>query len=153
MSTAKDFLRLVRLAEERAEPEMERLRTLVDRAGYGTGQKEAQRVSGTSQRSRVEDNICAKVDLETEYRQRGKCIKRSGDPHLIDYAGLRYEAMTIINKIPRYSYRQVLIHYYVDALTWPEVARTMKRSLRGAQSLNGHALEVFGRIWENSKNT
>src|SRR5574344_1473596 len=66
MTTAKDFLRLVRLAEERAEPEMERLRTLVDRAGYGTGQKEAQRVSGTSQRSRVECNVCAMIDLESE---------------------------------------------------------------------------------------
>lgn len=153
MKGAKEFLQLVRMAEERAEPEMERLTTLVERAGYGTGQKEAQRVSGTSQRSRVEDNICAKVDLETEYRQRGKCIKRSGDPHLLDYANLRYEAMTIINRIPRYSYRQVLIHYYIDALTWAEVSRIMKRSLRGTQSLNGYALEVFGRLWENLENS
>ena len=67
---AKEFLHLVRASEEQAEPEMERLRTLIDRAGYGTGQKEAQRVSGTSQRSRVECNVCAKVDLENEIKKK-----------------------------------------------------------------------------------
>lgn len=150
--TAKDFLNLVRLAEERAEPEMERLRTLTERAGYGTGQKEAQRVSGTNQRSKVEDNVCIKVDLEAEMQQKAPRIKREVNKPLLDYASLRYEAMCVINGIPRYDYRQVLIHYYIDALTWPEVARTMKRSLRGTQSLGGYAVEVFGRIWENSKN-
>ena len=150
MSTAKDFLRLVRMAEERADPEMERLRTLVDRAGYGTGQKEAQRVSGTSQRSRVECNVCAMIDLESEINK--ACSKHRpthGQAAIKDYAALRYEAMTVMRMIPRPIYAEVLYLYYIEALTWPEVARTVKKSLRGTFRVHGYALEVFERIWTN----
>lgn len=150
MSTAKDFLRIVRLAEEKAEPEMERLRTLVDQAGYGTGQKEAQRISGTSQRSRVETNVCAKIDLENELSKKGlKHTEIDRRAAFIDYAALRYEAMTVMRLIPRSTYSEVLYLYYIEALTWPEVAKTMKRSLRYTYKLHGYALEVFERVWTN----
>lgn len=150
MSTAKDFLRLVRMAEERADPEMERLRTLVDRAGYGTGQKEAQRISGTSQRSRVECNVCAKIDLENEILKAGMKRKLTeGRDAMLNYAQLRYEAMAVIRLIPRPVYAEVLYLYYIEVLTWEEVARTVKKSLRGTFRVHGYALEVFERIWTN----
>ena len=148
---AKEFLHLVRASEEQAEPEMERLRTLIDRAGYGTGQKEAQRVSGTSQRSRVECNVCAKVDLENEIKKKLPRMQRTdyGVSTIIDYAALRNEAMIIMRLIPRPIYAEVLYLYYIEALSWPEVARTIKKSLRWTYKLHGYALEVFDRVWTN----
>ena len=147
-SIAKDFLRLVRLAEERAEPEMERLRTMIDRAGYGTGQKEAQRISGSSQRSRVECNVCAKIDLENEILKAGPKHKLTeGREAILNYAQLRYEAMAVIRLIPRPIYAEVLYLYYIEALTWEEVARTVKRSLRSTFRVHGYALEVFDKVW------
>jgi len=132
--TAKEYLRSVRTDESRYISKCERLR---DAAGYGTGKKEAERISGSSTRSRVEDNVCALVDLERETQAKavtGVNIDR------------RAEAIEMIRMIPREIYREALFLYYLENLSWKQVASTIGRTERQTFQIHGWALIIFEEI-------
>jgi hypothetical protein len=142
--TAKEFLQSVRQARGSIGPEIERLEELRERAGYGTGRKEATRISGTPQRSRVEDNICALVDYEAKLNKERVQTEK---PDMLDYAWRRAQAIDIIKRIPRQQYAEVLYLYYLEGLSWGEVASVIKRSIRHTHRLHGWALVIFERLW------
>ena len=136
--TAKEFLRSIRKTNIQSDREIERLRDYRERAGYGTGKKEAGRISGTSQRSRVEDNVCRLVDLE-----RRICRERRIEMIEDDQADRREEAEHIIARIPRAQFAELLYMYYIESRTWDEVASVLKRSLRQTFYIHGDALQAF----------
>lgn len=136
--TAKEYLRSIRKTNAQYSRELDRLREYRERAGYGTGRKEAIRISGTNLRSRVEDNVCAMVDLERRLR-RERRIEMIED----DQAERREEAEAIIARIPRPQFRELLCLYYIEGRTWDEVASVMRRSLRQTFYLHGYALQAF----------
>lgn len=143
--TAKEYLQSVRQADSEADRQISILERYREAAGYGTGKHEATRISGTSQRSRVEDNVCALVDYEREH-----CLMDLADEAVDLYVDRREEAASIIRRIPREQYREVLYRYYIDGLTWRQVADQMGVSMRTVYRLHGWALLVFDRVWGKS---
>lgn len=139
--TAKEYLQSVRQADTDADRQIARLEAYREAAAYGTGRREATRISGTGQRSRVEDNVCALVDYEREHRLM-VCANQAVDI----CSDRRIEAAAIIRRMPRERYREVLYRYYIDGLTWRKVAEQMGVSLRTAHRLHGWALTVFERF-------
>ena len=136
--TAKEYLRSIRKTNTQCDRELDRLREYRERAGYGTGKKEAGRISGTNQRSRVEENVCALVDLE-----RRLCRERRIEMIEDDLADRREEAEAIIRLIPRLQFRELLYLYYIEGLTWDQVANVMKRNMRQVFRFHGYALQAF----------
>jgi hypothetical protein len=132
--TAKEYLRSVRNDESRYISKCERLR---DMAGYGCGQKEAERISGDPARSRVENCVVALVDLER--KMQGKAVSRVN-------VDRQAEAVELIRKIPRELYREVLFLYYCESLDWKQVAKTVGRSERQIHYIHGWALQIFEEI-------
>ena len=145
--TAKEFLQSVRRANTDADRQISRLEHYREAAGYGTGKREATRISGTSQRSRVEDNVCAMIDYEREHQLMG----RANDA-VDEFIDRRKTACDIIALIPRERYREVLYRYYIDGLTWSQVAEQMGDSLRTIYRLHGWALVVFERVMKKVAN-
>lgn len=143
--TAKEYLQSVRWANVEADRRVSRLERYRDCAGYGTGKREATRISGTSQRSRVEDNVCALVDLERKLgMERG--LMADADRAVDEYVDRKAEATALIARIPRQLYREVLYHYYIDCLSWEQVAAVVGRSLRQTHYIHGWALQIFERV-------
>ena len=147
--TAKEYLQSVRWANIEADRRVSRLERYRDCAGYGTGKREATRISGTSQRSRVEDNVCALVDLERKMQmERG--MMADADRAVDDYVDRKAEATALIARIPRQLYREVLYHYYIECLSWEQVATVVGRSLRQTHYIHGWALQILERLMHKS---
>lgn len=128
--TAKEFLRSVRKDESRYISRCEMLR---DMAGYGCGAKEAERISGDPARSRVEENVCKLIDLEREEKARsGTCDMDR-----------REQAIELIKQIPREIYREALYNYYIDNMSWKQVASTIGRTEKQVYQIHGYALQIF----------
>lgn len=145
--TAKEYLQSVRRANTDADRHISRLEHYREAAGYGTGKREASRISGTSQRSRVEDNVCAMIDYEREHQLMG----RANDA-VDEFVDRRKSACDIIALIPRERYREVLYRYYIDGLTWRQVAEQMGIGIRRVYKLHGWALVIFDKIKGNTEN-
>lgn len=139
--TAKEYLQSVRQANADADRRISRLEAYREAAAYGTGRREATRISGTPQRSRVEDNVCAMIDYEREH-----CLMARANQAVDQYTDRRDQAAAIIRCIPRAEYREVLYRYYIDGLTWQQVADQMGVGLRTVHRLHGWALVVFERL-------
>lgn len=145
--TAKEYLQSVRRANTDADGHINRLEHYREAAGYGTGKREASRISGTSQRSRVEDNVCAMIDYEREHQLMG----RANDA-VDEFIDRRKTACDIIALIPRERYREVLYRYYIDGLTWRQVAEQMGIGIRRVYKLHGWALVIFDKVMCNTEN-
>ena len=128
--TAKEFLRSVRKDESRYISKCEHLR---DMAGYGCGAKEAERISGDPARSRVEENVCKLIDLEREEKARSGTCDESR----------REQAIELIRQIPREIYREALFLYYLESLSWKQVAQTVGRTEKQIYRIHGYALQIF----------
>lgn len=145
--TAKEYLQSVRQANADADRRISRLEAFREAAAYGTGRREATRISGTPQRSRVEDNVCAMIDYEREHQLMG----RANDA-VDEFVDRRKTACDIIALIPRERYREVLYRYYIDGLTWRQVAEQMGIGIRRVYKLHGWALVIFDKIMGNAEN-
>lgn len=147
--TAKEYLRGVRIANENADGAIRRLELYREKATYGTGTKEAERISGTSQRSRVEDNICKAIDLEARLRKEHRLMDDANAA--VDlYVDRREEVKTLIRQMPQERFREVLWRYYIDGLTWTQVSEQMQISRRWLFRLHGWALLAFDRIYQKA---
>lgn len=144
---AKEFLRQVRNERDLIAPEIERLETLREKAGYGTGRREAGRISGTSQRSKVEDNVCSLVDMERKMNAQPGRLAGKPMGKLTNYSQMRYMTIDILRRMNPPIYAEVLMHYYLEGLSWAEVAKTIKRSYRHTLRIHGWALLIFERLW------
>lgn len=147
--TAKEFLRGIRIANDNVNSAIRRLEIYREKAMYGTGSKEAERISGTSQRSRVEENVCKMVDLERKIENELRLMDEANAATDI-YVDRKEQAKEIIRQIPQESFREVLWRYYIDGLSWGQVADQMRVGRRWLFRLHGWALVEFSKIMKKT---
>lgn len=127
--TAKEFLRGIRGHERRIKALMERRQHYYDLAMQGTGTREARRIGGTNQASRVEDAVCRLIDLEGDL---DKEIDR-----LVDEVRL---AERLIDQLEDSRHRDILRYRYLNGWKWERIAKEMNFEEAHIHRLHGAAL-------------
>ncbi len=104
-------------------------------AMQATGRTDAIRVSGTSDRSKVEKYILELWDVHNELQQEiARLMEKSR------------KAEKLILKLEDDKLRAVLELRYLCGLTWEEIAKKLHFTLRWVHKLHKEALEAFGRL-------
>ena len=134
--TAKEFLRGIRGHERRIKALMERRQHYYDLAMQGTGTREARRIGGTNQASRVEDAVCRLIDLEGDL---DKEIDR-----LVDEVRL---AERLIDQLEDSRHRDILRHRYLDGWSWERIAHEMNYDRSWVLRLHGEGLINFQKLY------
>lgn len=128
-SEVKEYLREVRHIHLRTEVLCARAEKYREMASRATGRMDAVRVSGTPDRSKVEQYVLELVDMHDELQ---KEIKR-----LVRYT---QKAEKLIQQLPDERYRAVLQLRYLCGYDWQEIADRLHFSLRWVHKLHGEAL-------------
>ena len=141
--TAKDNLNAIRKLDYDIQQVNNRCDEYFDSATRATGRMEAERISGTGSRSRVEDCVCRKIDYER---------KNNLDARIDELADMRREARLIIARIECERFRQVLTLRYMQYRSWEwpweRVAKVMGVTVTHAHRLHGWALVAYERSTE-----
>ena len=136
--TAKEQLNAIRDEDRAIQNAIDRVDNWYDAATRGTGSMEAERVSGTGERSRVESAVCRMVDYEREQHLTARIDA------LVD---MRQSAERIIKRIDSPRFRQVLTLRYLQseswAWTWERIATEMRCPKTTVYELHGWALQAF----------
>jgi len=130
MTDVRSYLRDVRHRYRYAQTLCERANRYREMATRATGRTDALRLSGTSRRSKVEDNVLAMVDVHRELKER--------------IEGLMQEtkrAERLISILPDPRHRSVLQLRYLCSMGWEEIADKMQYTLRWVHKLHSEALE------------
>lgn len=104
----------------------ERYREMAMRA---TGRTDAVRLSGTSRRSKVEDNVLAMVD-----------IRRDLEKQIQEFFAEIRRAEALISRLSNPNQRTVLQLRYFSDMTWEEIADKMGYTLRWVHQLHRTAI-------------
>ncbi len=136
--TAKERLNLIRIEDKAIQDAQDRCGNWFDAATRGTGSMEAERVSGTGERSRVESAVCRMVDFEREQHLTARIDA------LVD---MRQSAERVIARIESPRFRQVLTLRYLQfeswAWTWERIAAEMRCPKTTVYELHGWALQAY----------
>jgi DNA-directed RNA polymerase specialized sigma24 family protein len=124
--TVKEYLRGVRVNMRRVGEVEERLRRM--RAQLEGRVSRTSRTPGS--RTRWGDCVDEMIDLERRY-----------DEQLRELCRERLRVVKMIEGVKSPAAREVLELYYLDGLSWREVARRVSYSVRNVQILHGRALE------------
>lgn len=127
---AKQYLSQAYYLDKRINSKIEQVASLRELATKATASVHAERVSGTRQRSPMENAVLKLIDLENEINDD---IDR-----LVD---LKRELSAFIAEIDNHAYRIVLELRYLNGNTWEEVADVMGYDLRWIYRLHGKALK------------
>ncbi len=140
MQTIRNELRQVRSAYRRVEvltARAERYRELATRA---TGRTDAIRLSGTPNRSNVENYVLELVDThEVLKKEINELLKRSR------------EAEKWIATLENDHHRAVLQLRYLCGMDWEDVAENMHFSLRWVHQLHREAVEALEKTLQETK--
>ena len=139
--TAKDELNAIRAEDRAIQKELERMDAWFDFATRATGSMEAERISGTGERSRVEVAVCRMIDAER-------------DKHLTEridrLADARREAERIIGMIEPPCQREVMRLRYLQPESWrwtcARIIKKMGRPSRTVYEWHGWALVEYERL-------
>lgn len=136
--TAKEFLRSIQGHERRIKVLMERRQHYYDLAMQGTGSREARRIGGTSQASRVENAVCRLIDLEGD-------LDREIDKLVDDVR----RAERIIDQLEDSRYRDILRYRYLNGWSWDKIEKETQLDRRWVLRLHGRALVAFSQtpLW------
>ena len=104
-------------------------------AGAGTGVSTAARLSGTSQRSRVEDAVCELMEIEADIERREVELK----PLMRQ---VRVAVLALDNQLER----QVMWLRYVACLGWRDIAGKLCVTDRHAKRVHGYALRKLQNV-------
>lgn len=126
---AKQYLSQAYYLDKRINSKIEQVASLRELATKATASIHAERVSGTTQRSPMENAVVKLIDLEHEINDD---IDR-----LVD---LKRELNEFISEIDNHAYRIVLELRYLNGNTWEEVSAVMGYDLRWIYRLHGKAL-------------
>lgn len=136
--TAKETLNAIRDEDRAIQNAIERVDNWYDAATRSTGSMEAERVSGTGERSRVETAVCRMVDYEREQHLAARIDA------LVD---MRKSAERIIKRIESPRFRQVLTLRYLQVESWTwgwrRIASVMGLPLTTVYELHGRALQAY----------
>jgi DNA-directed RNA polymerase specialized sigma24 family protein len=145
--TAKDELNAIRAEDRAIQKELERIDAWYDFATRATGSMEAERISGTGERSRVETAVCRIVDFEREQNLTARIDA------LVD---MRQSAERIIKRIDSPRFRQVLTLRYLQVESWTwgwrRIASVMGLPLTTVYELHGRALQAFANAQQTPPN-
>ena len=141
--TAKEQLNAIRIEDKAIQDAQDRCGNWFDAATRGTGSMEAERVSGTGERSRVESAVCRMVDFEREQHLTARIDA------LVD---MRQSAERVIARIESPRFRQVLTLRYLQfeswTWTWERIAAEMRCPKTTVYELHGWALQAFEKAME-----
>lgn len=145
--TAKEQLNAIRDEDRAIQNAIDRVDNWYDAATRGTGSMEAERVSGTGERSRVESAVCRMMDYEREQHLTAR----------IDaLADMRQAAERVIARIEAPRFRQVLTLRYLQTeswtWTWERIAAEMRCPKTTVYELHGWALLAFANATQTPPN-
>ena len=127
---AKDYLSQAYKLNHRIDCKLRQTENLRDLATRATASIHAERVSGTKQRSPMENAIVKLIDLEYEIN--------SDIDSLVD---MKREIAVVISKLSSPSHKILLELRYLEGKTWDEIAKAMDYDLRWVYRLHGKALK------------
>lgn len=127
---AKDYLSQAYKLDRRIDCKLRQTEDLRELATRATASIHAERVSGTKQRSPMENAIVKLIDLEHEINDD---IDR-----LVD---MKREIAVVISKLPSPSHKILLELRYLEGKTWDEIAKDMDYDIRWVYRLHGKALK------------
>lgn len=131
---AKEYLSQAFRLDQRINSKLEQVLSLRDLATKATASIHAERVSGTKQRSPMENAIVKLIDLEHE-------IDRDIDK-LVD---LKREIIGVINSVQQPEFHLLLELRYLSYKTWEEIAEMMNYSWRNIHYVHSKALRAIER--------
>ena len=131
----KVLLDYVQLNKEVAEKE-ERIQHLFDSATRATPSLEAERVSGTSEHSRLEANIVRKVDLEAQL-----------DSRIDELRAQNYRIQNAIDAMLEPRERRLLHLRYLEGRSWASVNTRLGVSETWSRVIHDSALAHFAEIF------
>lgn len=131
----KVLLDYVQLNKEISEKE-ERIQHLFDSATRATPSLEAERVSGTSEHSRLEANIVRKVDLEAQL-----------DSRIDELRAQNYRIQNAIDAMLEPRERRLLNLRYLEGRSWASVNTRLGVSETWSRVIHDSALSHFAEIF------
>ena len=139
--TAKEYLSQVYWLNRQIDRKLEQVSRRRDLAMNSTGRHQAQRISGTSRHSPMENCLVEVVDLEYE-------INADID-RLVD---LKRELSDCIMELEDCSQKRVLELRYLGGHTWEEIAKLMRYyDVRRIFHVHGKALLQIEQVLRNEK--
>jgi hypothetical protein len=132
---AKEYLSKAYKLDYRIDCKLRQSEELRDLATRATASIHAERVSGTKQRSPMENAIVKLVDLEHE-------INADID-RLVD---LKREIIDLIAKVENMDYQVLLENRYLNFMTWEAIAESMGFTVRNIYFMHGKALKEVDKI-------
>lgn len=126
----REYLREVRHRYQYAQTLCERANRYREMAMRATGRTDAIRLSGTTRRSKVEDNVLAMVDVHRELKERIEELMRE-----------TRRAEKLISILPDGRHRSVLQLRYLCGMGWEEIAEKMQYTLRWVHKLHREATD------------
>lgn len=130
----QDFRKLNRLVQEKTE----RLSALMESATRATSSFEAERISGTGDRSRVESLMIRKIDLE-----------RQLDDSIDELNARRYRIQNAIDRIEDPDQRSLLDMRYIDGKRWLFIMDRLHVGETTSRRVHHAALEAFMRAYDS----
>lgn len=131
----KEWFRQLPQIEARIRAKRAQVRKYRELAARATSSTEATRVSGSSNRSRVEDAVVNICDLEAAALQ-----------ELEELSLYRRDAMAVIRRVPDVRQRDILEMHYVSGWSLRRIAEEMHYQERWVQILHGQALNAARQI-------
>lgn len=130
----QDFRKLNRLVQEKTE----RIAALMESATRATSSNEAERISGTGERSRVESLMIRKIDLEKQL-----------DGSIDELNARRYRIQDAIDRIEDPDQRSLLDMRYIDGKRWLFIMDRLHIGETTSRRVHHAALEAFMRAYES----
>ena len=136
---AKHYLSQAYKLDQRIECKLRQVERLRDLSTRATASIHAERVSGTKERSPMENAVVKLIDLEHDIN---KDIDR-----LVD---LKREIMKFVEELENPDYKLLLESRYLNLMTWEPIAEMMGYSVRQILRIHGKALsELEEKVLKN----
>lgn len=131
----KDWFRQMPQIEARIRSKDAQVRKYRDLATRATSSMEATRVSGTGNRSRVEDAVVRICDLQVDATEELEQLRR-----------YRRDVMAVIRRIQDVRHRDILEMHYVTGWSLQRIADEMHYQVRWVQILHGQAMNEARKV-------
>ena len=128
--SARAFMERVSSAQRRIVHMEEMASRYRDMAMRSTGSMQAVRVGGTPARSKVEDGMCAFMDICKDIEEEARALRE-----------MMRETHTVLSRLTDGAEREVLELRYLSGLNWMDVARRMCYDERTVRRIHVRALE------------
>lgn len=136
---AKEYLKQAYKIEAKINADMEHIDRLRELAKKATTSISAERISGTSKHSRIEDCICRIVELQDDIK--------SEILHLIN---VKRNIQKIIENVHNRDLNVLLTLRYINYETWYEISKKLNYSERWIHKLHATALITVDEILKST---